>query len=78
MPTLCRTNRGDRTLKFSAHPDAGVAQCWLVDPGSATAPSSVSAYDLRGGTYKLQGSATADETLTVTGPVAVTPAALMR
>lgn len=66
------TARIDRTLKFSAYADAGVPQYWIVDPGAAETPPTVEVYDLTDGTYVLQGTASGDDELSVTGPVPVT------
>jgi Uma2 family endonuclease len=73
------TARIDRTLKFSAYADAGVPQYWIVDPGTADTQPTVEVYDLVDGAYFMQGKASGDDELSVTGPVPVrvTPATLV-
>src|SRR5690606_2491009 len=73
------TARIDRTLKFSAYAESGVPQYWIVDPGTADTEPSVEVYDLVDGAYVLQGTASGDDELSVTGPVPVrvAPAALL-
>ncbi|WP_131768893.1 Uma2 family endonuclease [Candidatus Protofrankia californiensis] len=67
--------RYDRTLKFDLYRDHGVPSCWLVDPDGPR----IDAYRLVDGAYVPAGSATGDEELTVTSPVACTivPASLV-
>lgn len=62
------TARIDRTVKLSRYADGGVAQYWIVDPRVP----SVHVYDLIDGQYRLAGEATADEPLSVDGPMLVT------
>ncbi len=59
--------RIDRTLKFSRYAEGGIGQYWIVDPRVP----SVEVYDLVDGAYRLTASGTADETVTVATPFAV-------
>ncbi|WP_322767670.1 Uma2 family endonuclease [Frankia sp. Cr1] len=67
--------RYDRTLKFDVYRDRGVPSCWLVDPDTP----AIDAYDLVNGAYVQVGSATGQQELSVTSPVACTiiPATLI-
>lgn len=73
------TARIDRTVKFDRYAEAGVAQYWIVDPGSGTRAPAVEVYDLTDGQYVLQGRAHGDELLSVGGVVRidVTPSSLL-
>lgn len=62
------TRRKDRVLKFSKYQDAGVRSYWIVDPAGPT----VTAYDLRDGSYVEAGTATGDAELRVDLPYPVT------
>ena len=63
------SRRYDRLLKFGRYAEAGIPQYWIVDP----ARPSVEVYDLdEQGDYRLVASGEADESVTVTGPLAVT------
>lgn len=71
----------DRTSKFERYQDAGIAQYWIVDPGSEDRVPAVEVYDFGDhGQYRLQATATGAEHITVTGPLpaAVTPAELLK
>lgn len=73
------TARVDRTIKWERYAEAGVRQYWIVDPGNAATPPTVTVYDLADGTYIAQARASTSEKITITGPVPVslTPAALI-
>jgi Uma2 family endonuclease len=63
------SRRYDRLLKFDRYADAGIPQYWIVDPQRP----SVEVYDLVDqGEYRLVASGSGEESVTVSGPLAVT------
>jgi Uma2 family endonuclease len=70
------TSRYDRVLKFSRYAEAGISQCWIVDP---RAPS-VEVFDLDAdNNYLLTARAGGDDAVTIAAPLSVTvsPVALV-
>jgi Uma2 family endonuclease len=63
------SHRYDRLLKFGRYAEAGIRQYWIIDPQLP----SVEVYDLDDqGDYRLAASGSGGESVTVTGPLAVT------